>query len=99
MSFTVLSHEVAGLPFSQWVQIFGSQSKAVTSPQSNLLVCYLLRLPRSQILHGDEVLDIQSSNSKLKENSLLCVPKPLHHGDTKQFCSYTSAAQADTLYY
>lgn len=65
----------------------GSQSKGMNNPQSNLLVCYLLRLPHSQILHGDEVLDIQSCNSKLKESSLLCMPKPFHHGDTKQFCS------------
>lgn len=77
MSFTVSSHEAVRQLFSQWVQIFGrysgNQSKDMNNPCSNVPVCYLLRLLCSQIPPSNEMLDIQIYNSRLKENSLLCM--------------------------
>lgn len=58
---------------------------------------HFLRLPHSQIAPSNGMLDIQIYNSKLKENSLLCMLN--HQRDREQYGSQISAAQCNVLHY
>lgn len=57
-------------------------------------MCYLLRLLHSQIPPSNEMLDIQIYNSRLKENSLLCM---LNHLTRETGSSFVPASQQLSL--
>jgi len=83
---------VAGQLFSQWVQTSGEseQRQCVNKPCSNLPVCYRLRLPHSQIHHGNEMLDMQIYNSRLKDNFPQCM---LNHSTREKRNSFVPKSQ------